>query len=270
MDERLRQLQLAELEILDEFIRICEEHDLRYWLTGGSLLGAVRHGGFIPWDDDIDVAMPREDYDRFASLCRQCLNGRFFYQSPETDPDYALTYAKLRMNGTEIYEERFRDSRFHKGIYIDLFPLDLCPRPGLLSHFLFNILAVMNYRGQIVSGEPYVPYRELSGKLGYALLRMLGKKQLGKARRAVLAISARCSAGDYLASYSGAYGYGREVFPAEWFGEAQLHEFEGRMCRIPGSQDKLLQQLYGEGYMTVPPAEGRSTHIDLDKTRFLR
>ena len=86
MDDKLRQLQLSELEILKEFVRICEKHHLKYVLTGGTLLGAVRHGGFIPWDDDIDVAMLRADYDRFAQLCKDELGPKFFYQSPATDP----------------------------------------------------------------------------------------------------------------------------------------------------------------------------------------
>ena len=267
--DKLRRLQLAELEILDEFIRICREHDLRYYLTGGSLLGAIRHRGFIPTDDDIDIAMPREDYDRFAQICRQGLAGRYFYQSPETDPHYFLSYAKLRMNGTEIYEERFRNSRFHKGIYIDLFPLDFCPRPGLWSHFLFNALAVMNYRGQVDSGETYVPYRELSGKLGYGALSVFPPRTLLRVRKRVLHAASR-SGRAYLANFPGAYGYHKEIAPAEWYGEAQMHEFEDRMCRIPAEPEKLLLQLYGEDYMTVPKAETQTMHVELDKIRFFR
>lgn len=265
--DKLRRLQLAELEILDELIRICRAHELRYYLTGGSLLGAIRHEGFIPWDDDIDVALPREDYDRFAVLCSRELDGRFFYQSPETDPGYFLSYAKLRMNGTEIYEPRFRDSRFHKGIYIDLFPLDFCPRPGLWSHFLFNTLAVMNYRGQVDSGETYVPYRELSGKLGYGALSVFSPKALPGARKRVLRAASR-GGGAYLASFSGAYGYHKEVFPAEWYGEAQTRAFEDRSCCIPAAPEKILAQLYGEDYMTVPPAETQNIHVEVDKIRF--
>ena len=88
IDSRLRKLQMAELEILKEFVRLCEAHGLQYYLVGGTLLGAVRHKGFIPWDDDIDVAMPRGDYDRFAQIAPKELDPRYFYQCPDTDPHY--------------------------------------------------------------------------------------------------------------------------------------------------------------------------------------
>ena len=93
IDSRLRKLQMAELEILKEFVRLCEAHGLQYYLVGGTLLGAVRHKGFIPWDDDIDVAMPRGDYDRFSQIAPKELDPRYFYQCPDTDPHYFLTYA---------------------------------------------------------------------------------------------------------------------------------------------------------------------------------
>lgn len=269
MDDGLRKLQLCELEILDEFVRICDMHGLKYFPMGGTLLGAVRHGGFIPWDDDIDVIMPRGDYDRFAELCRSELDSRYFYQSVDTDPHYFLTYAKLRKNGTEFYEERFKNSLFHKGVFIDIFPLDDCPAPGLICHFLFNVLAVMNYRGEIDSGEVYKPYRELSGKLGYTVLRLFSPRGLVHLRRRLLRLSARLSTKRYLASYSGAYGYRREVFPAEWFKQSELQiVFEGKRIHEPTGAKCILEQLYGSSFMELPPPEERRVHRSVaDGTR---
>ena len=263
MDDRLRQLQLAELEILDEFVRVCEIHGLRYYLIGGTLLGAVRHQGFIPWDDDIDVVMPRADYDQLAAIWPESAAPEYFYQCPNTDPFYYLTYAKIRKNGTEVYEERFRDARFHKGIFIDVFPLDDCPRPGPAAHLLFNVLAVMNYRGQIDSGESYKPYRELSGKIGYALLRVFGKKQLVKVRREFLSLSAKLGKGAYLASYSGAYGYYKEVYPASWFGAGKRLRFETRDYTVPGAYELVLQQAYGTDYLI--PKKDSNKHVEIDE-----
>lgn len=263
IDPRLRKLQMAELEILNEFVRICEKHDLTYYLVGGTLLGAVRHQGFIPWDDDIDVAMPRADYDRLAEVCGEDLGAEYFYQSPETDPYYFLTYAKIRKNGTEIYEERFKDARFHKGIFIDIFPLDFCHRPGLVCHLLFNVLAVMNYRGQVDSGELYEPYKELSGKIGYTLLRLFSPKGLVKVRKGLLRLSDRLSDGTWLASYSGAYGYHREVFPSAWFGEGGSANFEGKTFKVPAEAERELTQIYGKEFMVLPPETERKWHIDM-------
>ncbi len=257
MDDKLRQLQLSELEILKEFVRICEKHHLKYVLTGGTLLGAVRHGGFIPWDDDIDVAMLRADYDRFAQLCKDELGPKFFYQSPATDPYYFLTYAKIRKNGTEIYEERFRKAKFHKGIFIDIFPLDFCPKPGLLCHFLFNVLAVMNYRGQVDSGEKYVPYQELVGKIGYQCLKPIGKLNLVRLRKKIIQFAAFCSGKNFLAGFSGAYGYKKEIFPYDMFLPIGEIQFEAQHFSVPGKHHDLLKQLYGQDYMKIP----KSKHV---------
>lgn len=268
VDPRLRQLQLAELDILNEFVRACEENSLRYYLVGGTLLGAVRHQGFIPWDDDIDVAMPREDYDKFAKTCTEKLGPGYFYQSSETDPWYFLTYAKIRKNGTEIYEERFKDAKFHKGIFIDIFPLDSCPRPGPICHLLFNVLAVMNYRGQVDSGEKYEPYKEICGKVGYAVLRLFSPRGLVKARRHLLKLSRKLSSGEYVASYSGAYGYHREIFPVGWFKNGFTIKFESLKCMAPSETALQLRQIFGVEYMTPPLPELRKCHCDFEQIKW--
>lgn len=268
IDPRLRKLQLVELEILNEFVRICEAHSLQYYLVGGTLLGAVRHKGFIPWDDDIDVAMPREDYDSFAQIAPQELNSQYFYQSPETDPYYFLTYAKIRKNGTKVYEERFKYAKFHKGIFIDIFPLDLCPNPGPICHLMFNALAVMNYRGQVDSGEKYTPYKEISGKIGYTVLRLFSPRGLVRVRRQLLKLSHRLSQGEYVASYSGAYGYHKEIFPARWFSAENDVQFESGTYKGPAEIKQELTQIFGETFMEFPPVEGQKGHIKLDKCIF--
>lgn len=268
MDSKLQRLQLCELEILDEFVRICEKHGLQYYLAGGTLLGAARHQGFIPWDDDVDIGMPRADYDRFAEISGDELSPRYFYQSPETDPNYFLSYAKIRKNGTEVYEDRFRDARFHKGIFIDIFPMDYCPAPGPVCHLLFNVLAVMNYRGQVDSGEGYKPYEELSGKIGYAVLRLFPPRQLVKLRKKILRLSGRLSKKEYIACYSGAYGYRKEIFPSEWFQKGTRLVFEQKEYTSPVMFEKFLSQVYGGDYMTVPPEDQRRHHISEGEIRF--
>lgn len=113
-DITLRKLQLLELKVLLEFKRICEKHQIQYFLMWGTLLGAVRHQGFIPWDDDIDVGMLRSEYVKFLAICNEELSQDFFLQTFESDKTYVNSFAKLRLNGTEYPEPTNKDLLYHK------------------------------------------------------------------------------------------------------------------------------------------------------------
>ena len=112
------------LVILKEFIRVCEKHHLRYFVDGGTLLGAMRHKGFIPWDDDIDVSMPREDYDKFVKLQYEYEGTPYFIQTWRTDPHYTYCFAKLRDSSTTFIESYYVNHRINHGVWIDIFPVD--------------------------------------------------------------------------------------------------------------------------------------------------
>jgi len=121
---QLKRLQNIEYEILQEIVRICEKNNLSYFLIGGTLLGAVRHKGFIPWDDDLDIAIPRKDYEKFLKICQTQLNSDYFLHCNKTDPDYWLPFAKVRKKNTLFDEKSITSIETHKGIYNDVFPLD--------------------------------------------------------------------------------------------------------------------------------------------------
>lgn len=104
--------------------RVCEKHNILYWLDSGSMLGAVRHNGFIPWDDDLDIKMYRDDYEKFLAVAPQELKKQYFLQTHQTDSEYPLFFAKVRKNNTFIDEKRYRRLNIHKGIYVDIFPVD--------------------------------------------------------------------------------------------------------------------------------------------------
>ena len=126
--EQLREVQLTELEMLREVHRICEKHEIPYVIIAGTLLGAVRGGGFIPWDDDADVAMLRRDYERFREVCRSELDGeRFVFQDDRCTPGYRWGYGKLRRKQTLFLREDQEDMPYFQGIFIDIFPLDEVP-----------------------------------------------------------------------------------------------------------------------------------------------
>ena len=123
-EKEIEKLKEVEFELLCEFDRVCRKNNLTYFLFGGSLLGAVRHGGFIPWDDDIDVVMPREDLNKLEKISHKVFDNKYFFQSSETEKGYPLMVAKLRKNGTIFEELAMTETQSHKGIFIDVFPLD--------------------------------------------------------------------------------------------------------------------------------------------------
>ena len=125
MDEDvLHGLQRVELEILLEIDRVCREHGIKYFLDSGTMLGAARHGGFIPWDDDIDISMLRDDYDRFLEIAQDSLGDKYYVQTRKTDPTSFASFAKVRKNGTSCIERTVELGGSHTGIWVDIFPFD--------------------------------------------------------------------------------------------------------------------------------------------------
>ena len=126
-DKILRQLQLAMLETLKVFDAFCRKHDIKYSLDAGSLLGAVRHQGFIPWDDDLDVCMSRAEYNRFLTLWVQEQPAGYILQNKENTPAYWQSFSKIRKDHTTFLQEEREAGNYHTGIFLDVFPLDRIP-----------------------------------------------------------------------------------------------------------------------------------------------
>lgn len=122
-ESELKSVQVAQLNILKSVLEVLNNHQLQYIAVGGTALGAYRHQGFIPWDDDIDIAMPRKDYDAFLKLQNELPSG-LFIQHASTDPHYPMYFMKVRQDDTLFREKRFQRVDMHHGIFIDIFPLD--------------------------------------------------------------------------------------------------------------------------------------------------
>lgn len=168
----MKQVWFAELQLLEKFIDICNKHGLSYQLVGGSLLGAIRHKGFIPWDDDIDVGMLRPDYDRFVQLAKNELEAPFFLQTPLTDPGRNIDYVQIRNSATTAIDLRYVDDHntFNQGIFIDIFPIDGVGSDEVLQkqekqqQFIRRVYGKIRWKLTETS-------REAGGNIGYAISR---------------------------------------------------------------------------------------------------
>lgn len=253
--EGLRDLQRQEVEILLEFQRICDAHGLSYYLTGGTLLGAVRHHGFIPWDDDIDVAMPRADYDRFAQLCTQeALPQGYCFQSAQTHKDYPHYFAKLKKNLALCPDMKPNG-------YVDIFPLDKCPDHAHLAVLFFKGIELLNTAVFSRLDQGFVcGYQKWYMRFLWNLLRRLPNTCLFVLRDGLRKIFGATSSGKLLCNVGGMYGFPKEVCHAAWFDTKTELEFEGYRFSVPSNWHKLLSNLYGD-YMTPPSETERYGHF---------
>lgn len=143
-EAELSQLQQALYQTLAEVDRICRKHGIRYFVTGGTAVGAYFWGKILPWDDDVDVGMMRPDYERFAKIAQEELGDRFFLQTPDTEPHTPFFFTKVRMNGSRFSESTFKDIKMHQGIYVDIFPFDKVPRRRWLGRLQYWLVQTLN------------------------------------------------------------------------------------------------------------------------------
>lgn len=142
--EELTRLQGTLYQILSEIKRVCDKHGIKYFITGGTAIGAYFWGKILPWDDDVDVGMPRPDYERFARIAQAEMGEDYFLQTPHTDPHVPFFFMKVRMNGTEFNEGTFKSLDMHQGIYVDIFPFDKIPKSNMLEKIQHKILFFLN------------------------------------------------------------------------------------------------------------------------------
>lgn len=259
--EEKRKIQAEAYKALKELGRLCDKHGLRYYITAGTLLGAVRHGGFIPWDDDIDVVMPRSDYKRLAKIAKSELADGFFYQSDKTERHCPFSYAKIRKDGTRVDEELLTDFDIHKGCYVDIFPLDSCPRSDRRARRFFKLTELIYCALISKINKSFVcGYSRGGVQFLYRLVRLLPRRALIWLRGLVRVYYTHTARGGKLCTVAGSYGYPRESYPEQWFGEAVMITFEDGQFPAPKEWRELLTHMYGD-YMTPPDDKERYGHF---------
>lgn len=267
---QLEKLKKCELELLRAFLHVCDKLSLRYYLLGGTLLGAVRHQGFIPWDDDIDVGMPREDYEIFLREAQLLLPECYFVQSLSSEPEYHQNFAKIRDSRTTFVEYPVRKRRINHGVFIDVFPLDVYPEGEKERAAMDRFQQIFKFRVRAAVEVPEVSRHGMVEELALKVLSGLAVLCYPNYRKALEhreAVQSRNTQGSMWANYCGAWGK-KEIMPAEWYGRGTPMQFEGLTVMGPECYDKWLTQVYGD-YMQLPPVEKRVGHhyaeaIDLE------
>lgn len=253
----LKELQNHELEMCKVFTTICDKLHLKYYLMGGSMLGAVRHQGYIPWDDDLDVGMPRKDYDIFLNKASQFLPSSYFLQTHITDPEYPYNFAKLRDSNTTFVEIAVKNLHINHGVFIDIFPLDIYPDGKIKQKWLEFRKKLTEVRIRDAVYFKKKPSYSLSSKIAILVSKFIYRDYKDAVFYREKLITS-CKHGTKLANHGGAWKT-KEIVPMDWYGEGKMVDFEGIKLRIPSKSDKWLSQVYGD-YMQLPPKEKRIAH----------
>ena len=245
----LKRHQQALNALLAEFDRVCKVLDIPYVLFAGTLLGAVRHQGFIPWDDDLDVMMLRSDYDRFLREADTVLDREKFFLQKEFSEHWPLFFSKLRLNNTACLEKFHpRDDKMHQGIYMDIFPLDnaFSTELGRKCQFLASKVVI----AKALDARGYDTDSKVK-KLFMAACRLVPMAPFLK-----LAKAGKEDSPLVHSFFGAAHGYEKNIYKREFFSGRATGRFEGNDYPIPAEYDALLHTLYGD-YMQLPPPEER-------------
>ena len=251
----LRKAQLKMVDILLEFDRICKKYDIEYWISYGTLLGAVRHKGFIPWDDDCDICMMRNDYNKFMEIASKELPDNLIIQNHKIDPYYPGNMTKIRMKNTKFVEyDESENERYHQGIFIDIFIFDYYP--SYVANILncMNIInrfktkrteypkgSVMRIGIQVLSLIPYALYTTIAKVLNYTSIPFKSNSDYK-----YIGLEVNCSDRKY---------YDKSlVFPLK----RQVY-FEGYVFNTPYNHEEILRKMYGD-YMVLPKPNNRRGH----------
>ncbi len=252
---QLRSCQLKQLSILEEVDRICKKHQIEYWLDGGTLLGAVRHGGFIPWDDDIDIAMTTDSLARFKEIAPKELPSNLLLQTPENEPTKEPIVKVRDLNSLYIEESDDFSAPYTKGLYIDIFPFE--PYPSVSRDFTRRITRGISRSYSVLHRSHYYSLRSFAEFFWFG-----GKYLLFKAlwRLAYLTHPPLSHYGNIPINN----GYGVKHRNDETWPLGSVM-FEGKPFPAPKNIDAYLKDLY-KNYMEIPPEEKRQVHAIFIKT----
>ena len=246
----LRKMQLRLLDIVVEIDKICRRYNIRYWIDFGSLLGAVRHQGFIPWDDDLDISMPADDYEKFKEIAPKELPENLFLQTSESDPDFLMPILKVR-DKNSMFITRHEDftKDYNKGLYIDIFIVtdypDINPK---VRKFILKWISKVNW---FMGVKHNITLKNHLATIFFPVI-----KGLCLLTWKVLCLKPKTKLGYDVSRYC-PYGC---VYSKEWVYPLSEVTFENHKFLAPRQPDKYLEAIY-PNFMQIPPEEKRVTHI---------
>jgi lipopolysaccharide cholinephosphotransferase len=262
MDNNLRALQLRILDILLVFDALCKEHNLRYYTIAGTMLGAVRHKGFIPWDDDLDVGMPRKDYDLLMAHAKQWLPQRYEFVCMENNSQYPYFFAKIQDANTTLVQRMHRE--YVGGIYLDIFPLDGYPKHKIVQRIHFTRFKLWTRVLYFTSRDPYKHGKGPGSWLPLLCRKLFTPESVKKSIRNTMAHH-DFDKSAFVIDHDNEL---RGIMRKEIFGNPTPISFEGHTLYGVENQDVYLRKTYGD-YMQIPEESERIQHpflfLDLEK-----
>ena len=270
----LREAQILMKTILRDIDKICRENNISYWIESGTMLGAKRHNGFIPWDDDIDIGMMRKDYERFLELAPSHLPDDLFLQNAQLDSGVENSWSKVRHKYSKLIEEY--NAEYHEGLFVDIFPYDFYECNLTDKSYIRKKISEINYLMLFKSKLPYEKNIVENLKRGIAkgYKQILIRKDLNE-----FCVDRQKKAINGIKKENGRFvGYGSEIgeFDFDRYMEKDIifpvkeGEFEDIKVKIPNDSHRYLTTIYGESYMDIPKIEDRYNHnkgIYIYKTR---
>lgn len=253
--EYLKKLHDDILLIMDEIDRVCQQNNLKYYLIGGTLLGAVRHKGFIPWDDDLDIVMPREDMEKLIEISAEALSPGFHLEWITTNNNYWCIFPKICLDHTVFDEGKMQKGVKPIGIFVDIFPLDKTggyqPELDVIKKRLKRYHYLSSCR--ISNGEA------LKTRLYRFLSHFISNKNCYKLQRQTCVAASKHGESNYT-NFGSQYSVRKQTMPITWYGNGVYMQFEDRMYNCPTEYEKVLESIFGSNYMQLPPLEKRRSH----------
>lgn len=244
----LKDIHSKILELAIYFDKFCKENNIVYYLMGGSALGAIRHKGFIPWDDDLDVFMEYDQYQKFLRIAKEKLDSNYYLQKENTD-EWPGLFSKLRMNNTTFIEEGYEmPSGSHQGFFIDIMCLYNTPSNTILRYIQYTIARIVIVKSQ------YKKKYKTSNIIKRIIMSMAGILISDKTQKKLLKMVSYWQRSDtkYVGHFFGRAPFSKTSFPRIWLGKQRYVNFENCMLPVPSSAEQYLRLRYGENYMEMP------------------